>query len=71
MAQKKLQTMFGALYPNSRAPYIIPQSVSSQAQDVRRKVGEWFNEPIPAAGWIEARKKGYRVVKIEVRAVNQ
>ena len=61
------QAAFAALYPNSRTPYIIPSSVKSQAQDVRREVGTWFNENDHKAGWKEAKKKGYRVAKIELR----
>jgi hypothetical protein len=53
--------------PNSRTPYIIPSSMRVQAKDVRREVGTWFNTEVPAAGWIEAKKNGYRVVKIEFR----
>lgn len=58
------QTAFGVLLPNLRSPYIVPSSIKAQAQDVRREVGGWFNEKDHKAGWIEAKKQGYRVIKI-------
>lgn len=50
--------------------WLVPEfKISNNIKSIQDAVGKFVNPSSPMKGWKEAKKAGYRVVKVEIREV--